>query len=174
MTPDIDNTPRLYFGGGTLVLENVGQELIPPPVFRWIQGRWRCPAYHYQQIKPWLKTHHIRNTVPRWRNLSLTLRDERDPHPYQAEALTVWQAADCWGSIVLPTGAGKTFLALQAIAQTGVSTLVVVPTLDLLHQWYARLENGLGIPIGVWYGQEKRLEDITITTYPSGWAYAET
>ncbi|MCB0166109.1 MAG: DEAD/DEAH box helicase, partial [Anaerolineae bacterium] len=76
-------------------------------------------------------------------------------------------------SVVLPTGAGKTFLALQAITACSVSTLVVVPTLDLLHQWYALLENAFGGPIGVWYGQEKRLEPITVTTYPSAWAQAE-
>ncbi|MGB1252298.1 MAG: DEAD/DEAH box helicase, partial [Candidatus Promineifilaceae bacterium] len=70
-------------------------------------------------------------------------------------------------------GAGKTFVALRAIAQTGVSTLIVVPTIDLLHQWYARLRNAFNMPIGVWYGSEKILEQITVTTYPSAWAQAE-
>ena len=52
----------------------------------------------------------------------------------QTEALNAWLAANCWGSVVLPTGAGKTFLALHAISECSVNTLVVVPTLDLLHQ----------------------------------------
>jgi superfamily II DNA or RNA helicase len=28
--------------------------------------------------------------------------------------------------------------------------------------------------VGVWYGQEKRLEPVTVTTYPSAWGHAET
>jgi superfamily II DNA or RNA helicase len=166
--------PRARFVGGTLVLEGVPQASRPPGAFQWINAKWRCPAVHYRTVRPWLRQQGIRNSIPRWQNLALTLHDDRDLHPYQAEALQAWLAADRWGSVVLPTGAGKTFLALHAMAQAGASTLVVVPTLDLLHQWYACLENAFGISIGVWYGQEKQLEPITVTTYPSGWAHAET
>jgi superfamily II DNA or RNA helicase len=168
------STPYAYFLGGTLVLEGVERTMRPPAPFQWLNAKWRCPAVHYRTIRPWLKAQGIRNTVPRWRELSLSLQDDRAPHPYQLEALDAWLAAGRWGSIVLPTGAGKTFLALRAIAATGVSTLVVVPTLDLLHQWYACLENAFGTSIGVWYGQEKKLEPITVTTYPSAYAHAET
>ena len=167
-------SPTAYFDGGTLVLQNVSQSVRPPDAFQWLNAKWRCPAVHYREVRPWLKQAGIRNTIPRWQDVRLALHDERDPHPYQTEALQAWLAADCWGSVVLPTGAGKTFLALRAIADCSVSTLVVVPTLDLLHQWYARLENAFEIPVGVWYGHEKRLEPITVTTYPSAWAQAET
>jgi superfamily II DNA or RNA helicase len=171
---DQPDPPRARFVGGTLVLEGVPRASRPPAPFQWINAKWRCPAVHYRTLRPWLRQHGIRNSIPRWQNLALTLHDDRNLHPYQVEALRAWLAADRWGSVVLPTGAGKTFLALQAMTQTGVSTLVVVPTLDLLHQWYACLENAFGISIGVWYGQEKQLEPITVTTYPSAWAYAET
>lgn len=170
-TPD---PPCARFVGGTLVLEGVARSVRPPAPFRWINTQWRCPAVYYRLVRPWFAQHEIRNNVPRWRNLDLTLHDRREPHPYQTEALRVWLTAGRWGSVVLPTGAGKTFLALRAIAHSAVSTLVVVPTLDLLHQWYARLENAFEMPIGVWYGQEKQLEPITVTTYPSAWAHAET
>ncbi len=166
--------PRAYFLGGTLVLEGVDRSASPPEPFQWLKARWRCPAVHYRIIRPWLKEQKIRNAIPRWSDLALTLRDERAPHPYQTEALNAWIAAERWGSIVLPTGAGKTFVAVQAIAATPVSTLVIVPTLDLLHQWYACLENAFGGPVGVWYGQEKKLEPLTVTTYPSAYAQAET
>jgi len=168
------NAPIGYFLGGTLVLDNVPQNTTPPPPFQWLNAKWRCPAVHYRSIRPWLKAQGIRNAIPRWRDLSLHLHDDRAAHSYQVEALNAWLAADRWGSIILPTGAGKTFLALRAIAATAVSTLVVVPTLDLLHQWYACLENAFNMTIGVWYGQEKKLEPITVTTYPSAWAHAET
>lgn len=165
--------PQARFDGGTLVLDNVDQSAAPPAVFRWHQAKWRCPAVYYRQVRPWLYEQGVRNNIPRWQSLALALNDDREPHPYQAEALAAWQAAGCWGSVVLPTGAGKTLVALRAIAACNASTLVVVPTIDLLHQWYAILENSFGVPIGVWYGQEKQLEPLTVTTYPSAWARTE-
>jgi superfamily II DNA or RNA helicase len=170
--PGHPDPPHARFVGGTLVLEGVDRA-ITPPIFQWVNDRWRCPAVYYRAVRPWLREQAIRNRVPRWHDLSLDLCDEREPHAYQTEALQAWLDAGCWRSVVLPTGAGKTFLALRAIAHSAVSTLVVVPTLDLLHQWYARLENAFGLDIGVWYGQEKQLEPVTVTTYPSGWAHAE-
>ena len=166
-------TPRAYFDGGTLALADIPASMTPPAPFEQLNARWRCPAVHYRTVRGPLRELGIRNQIPRWPKVTLTLHDNREPHPYQIEALTAWQEADCWGSVVLPTGAGKTFLALQALAACSVSTLVVVPTIDLLHQWYARLENAFQTPIGVWYGQEKRLEPITVTTYSSAWASAE-
>src|SRR5258708_24015660 len=41
--------------------------------------------------------------------------DERQPHDYQLAALAPWEKAERRGSIVLPTGAGKTFVAIHAI-----------------------------------------------------------
>lgn len=166
--------PTAYFLGGTVVIDHLPQEATPPGCFQWQNAKWRCPAVHYRTVRSWLKQRGIRNHIPRWQKLNLTLHDAREPHNYQLEALEAWHQAGRWGSVVLPTGAGKTFLALRAIADCEVSTLVVVPTLDLLHQWYARLENAFGGPTGVWYGQEKRLEPVTVTTYPSAWAHAET
>lgn len=172
---DITNTPRARFDGGTIVLDNVPHTVQQPPIaFRWLQGKWRCRAVDYRLVCHWLLQQQIRNIVPRWQNLSLQLPHHWQPHYYQTEALNAWLTAGCWGSVVLPTGAGKTVLALQAITQTSVSTLIVVPTIDLLHQWYARLENAFGIRIGVWYGLEKEALPITVTTYPSAWAHAET
>ncbi|HEX8732931.1 MAG TPA: DEAD/DEAH box helicase family protein, partial [Ktedonobacterales bacterium] len=57
------------------------------------------------------------------------------PRPYQEEALVAWRAAGSRGVVILPTGAGKTFLGALAITDVGLWTLVVVPTIDLLGQW---------------------------------------
>ncbi|RKZ40645.1 MAG: ATP-dependent helicase [Gammaproteobacteria bacterium] len=165
--------PRARFDGGTIVLDNVEQSIDTPHPFRWLQGKWRCRAVDYRLIRPWLDEQNIRNQVPRWQTLSLRLQGNWEPHIYQTEALNAWITANCWGSVVLPTGAGKTVLALHAIVQTQVSTLVVVPTIDLLHQWYARLENAFNTTVGAWYSLEKQALPITVTTYPSAWANAE-
>ncbi|MCK5524948.1 MAG: DEAD/DEAH box helicase family protein [Thiomargarita sp.] len=165
--------PRARFDGGTIVIDNVPQGVDAPTQFRWLQGKWRCRAVDYRIVRPWLDERKICNHIPRWHTLSLHLQNNFEPHPYQTEALNVWIAANRWGSVVLPTGAGKTVLALRAIVQTQVSTLVVVPTIDLLHQWYARLENAFDTHIGAWYSLEKEACPITVTTYPSAWANAE-
>lgn len=162
------------FLGGTIVLEGMEQSITPPSCFQWLNGKWRCEGVHYRVIWPWLHDNQIENRIPRWHDVPLMMADSRAPHDYQLESLQAWQTAKRWGSIVLPTGAGKTFVALQAMAQTGTSTLVIVPTIDLLHQWYARLESAFQRPIGVWYGLEKTAEAITVTTYPSAWSHAET
>ncbi len=175
-TGELDETPRARFEGGTIVLENVPNTVMPPPppAFRWLQGKWRCRGADYRWVYQWLTQLHIRNQVPHWQKLSLHFQDRWQLHSYQTEAIEAWLKAGCWGSVVLPTGAGKTVLALRAMVQTGVSTLIVVPTIDLLHQWYTRLENAFGLRIGVWYGLEKEALPITVTTYPSAWAHAET
>jgi superfamily II DNA or RNA helicase len=155
--------PALYFQGGTLVITNLPEANPPGSPFQWIKGKWRCEAYHYPALNP----SGISDTVPRWEQLDTVLDDSRQPHDYQIEALDAWSAAGHRGSIVLPTGAGKTFVAVQAIHQTNRSTVIVAPTIDLLHQWYARLGNALNTEIGVYYGAEKIVLPITVTTYHS-------
>lgn len=154
---------RLSFQGGTLVLSGVPESKPPGAPFQWIKGKWRCEAYHY----PTLALPDVRDTVPRWQPLNATLDDSRDLHDYQIEALDAWEAAKRRGSIVLPTGSGKTFVAVHAIHRVNRSTVIVAPTIDLLHQWYTRLGNALNTEIGVYYGAEKLILPITVTTYHS-------
>ena len=157
----------LSFQGGTLVLYDVPQNSPVPPCFQWIKGRWRCEAYHYPALLDWLKERGIRDKLPQWERLKLTLHDTREPHDYQIAALDAWENAQSRGSIVLPTGAGKTFVAVHAIYRAKRSALIVAPTIDLLHQWYARLSNAFETDIGVYYGGEKIIQPITVTTYHS-------
>ncbi len=165
-------SPYLRFHGGTLVLEGIPANAALPAAFRWIKGKPRCPASYYAGLLPWLKQHGIRDHVPRWKPLHLELHDSREPHEYQREALAAWLAADGRGSVVLPTGAGKTLLAIHAITKLARSTLVIVPTIDLLHQWYAVLCAAFPtMEIGVFYGLEKELRELTVSTYPSAWSH---
>src|SRR5919109_3698921 len=157
----------IAFQGGTLVLYDVdAHELVPAP-FRLIKGRWRCAGYHYGPLQPELHARGLRDTVPRWQRLDLPLQETRAPHAYQVEALAAWDAAGQRGSIVLPTGAGKTFVAIHAIQRVNRSSVVVAPTIDLLHQWYARLVNAFAVDVGVYYSGEKKILPLTVTTYHS-------
>lgn len=92
------------------------------------------------------------------------------PRPYQADALAAWLAADGQGVVVLPTGAGKTVLALMAIDRLKLRTLIVVPTIELLYQWRDAVVERLGVPkskVGVVGDGKREIRPITIITYAS-------
>ena len=96
------------------------------------------------------------------------------PRPYQEEALGKWLAQNSAGVVILPTGAGKTFVAAMAIHATGLWTIVVVPTIDLLQQWRTALASALSLnpaEIGLFGGGEKEIKPVTIITYDSAALY---
>jgi superfamily II DNA or RNA helicase len=157
----------VYYQGGTLVLRDVDARERPPAPFKLIKERWRCEGYHYGELRSYLQEQDVRDTVPRWQPLNLKMQEMREPHDYQLAALAAWDQAGRRGSIVLPTGAGKTFVAIQAISRVNRSTVVIAPTIDLLHQWYARLVNAFATDVGVYYSGEKKILPLTVTTYHS-------
>lgn len=98
---------------------------------------------------------------------SVRLRD------YQQEALNAWVGAGKRGVIVLPTGAGKTIIALKAISDINVPTIVVVPTLDLVEQWSRKLTEEFNVEVGVFGGGENVLKPLTVSTYDSAYLRVE-
>ncbi|RYG70415.1 DEAD/DEAH box helicase, partial [bacterium] len=97
----------------------------------------------------------------------------REPRPYQAEALSAWKKARGRGVVVLPTGAGKTHVAVMAIDDKRRATLVVAPTLDLVRQWYDLLRATFPVPVGVVGGGSYDVQPITVTTYDSAYMHME-
>jgi superfamily II DNA or RNA helicase len=97
----------------------------------------------------------------------------RAPRDYQAAAVAAWRAAGRRGVVVLPTGAGKTFTAVLAIRDRPRPTLVVTPTIDLLHHWLAVLEDELGVQVGAVGGGVHEPREVTVTTYDSAQIHAE-
>ncbi len=92
--------------------------------------------------------------------------------PYQVEALEAWKAHGMRGVIALPTGAGKTIVALAAIAELKAPTLIVVYTREQLKQWMEKAVQVLGLKpweVGAYYGEEKRIAPVTVTTYQTAW-----
>jgi superfamily II DNA or RNA helicase len=90
--------------------------------------------------------------------------------PYQQDATTAWLQAGGRGMVVLPTGAGKTVVAYEAIARMGVRTLIVVPTIELLRQWKVGVTASLQLPdqmVGAIGGGEHSTGPITVITYDS-------
>lgn len=99
----------------------------------------------------------------------LTFRGEL--REYQKEALQAWAEAGYRGVIVLPTGAGKTVVAIAGMAMLNLWTLVVVYTKEHVKQWMDSIRKftDAGGLVGAYYGDEKRLSPITVTTYQTAY-----
>lgn len=163
----------LRFDGGTLVLDGPSAEALPEG-FEWDPriARARAPAIEYSRF-----IQNYRDTEDRAKAYErlddLTHLSTRTARPYQDEAVAAWKKARWRGVIVLPTGSGKTYVAERVIAESRRSTLVVVPTLDLLSQWYGGLKAAFGCEIGLLGGGSHDLRPITVTTYDSAALYTE-
>ncbi len=136
----------------------------------------RTQPIHFQTVKQALQARGVPYNVVFEERPALPFATELrvEPRPYQHEALARWLAAGSAGVVVLPTGAGKTLVAAMAIHETGLWTLAVVPTLDLLQQWRVALAAALGVnadDIGMFGGGEKEMKPLTIITYDSAALY---
>ncbi|WP_439638076.1 DEAD/DEAH box helicase family protein [Spirulina sp.] len=171
--------PKLTYDRGTLILH-------PPPGGKgWIDfatwddriEKFRIPAQHYRGLVETLQGDQVEfvDEAKAFFPLDLNANFQKTPYPHQAEALQAWKKSERQGVVVLPTAAGKTFLAQLAIASTPRSTLIVVPTLDLMHQWYAELEAAFpGVELGLLGGGSKDRTAILVATYNSAAIQAET
>jgi superfamily II DNA or RNA helicase len=167
---------RLAFQGGTIRIEGLARGAaasIPalPATVVWDEreGIHRLPAIDYADLVLALRGAGVEyaDDARRYNELTLAPSVTHEPFPYQREALGAWRARRCRGVVVLPTGAGKTYVATLAILSRQRSALVVVPTLDLLNQWYDVLSNAFGAPVGLLGGGYHEILDLTITTYDS-------
>jgi len=61
----------------------------------------------------------------------------------------------------MPTGTGKTIVALHAIKILNTKTAIIVPTIPLAKQWYRKIRK-CKVPCGLFYGEEKNIKDITV------------
>ena len=169
---------ELHYRQGTLELSGFSAELAPPGDFWEWDGRsrsYRAPAFHYADAILGLRAESISivDHARGYAEIDLTLRVDRQPRPYQSEAIDAFRASRYRGLVVLPTGAGKTYVAVMAMASRCRSTLVIAPTLNLVHQWYDVLRRSFGREIGIIGGGDYRLEDITVTTYDSAYLHMD-
>jgi superfamily II DNA or RNA helicase len=171
---------ELRFDTGTLVLDGAAQDdavLHELKIFRWDSRtkQWRAPAYLYRQAITAL----VRRGIPHqdaarnYDEFQFRSKKQLNPRPYQQEAIAAWTAQRRCGVVVLPTGAGKTLVAELAISEVGRSTLVVVPTIDLMNQWYDELLEAFDAEIGLIGGGYFEAGAITVTTYSSAFRFME-
>lgn len=166
----------LRYDRGTLVLEGMQPkgELADYFQFDARTGVWRAEAWRYAQAVRLLRGGLGANRAVAYRRLELNFTPAFAPFPHQKEALERWQRASGRGVVQLPTGAGKTVLGLMALAWTGRSALVVVPTRVLMHQWYAELKAAFPEQeVGLIGDGEHEVLDLAVATYDSAAIHAE-
>lgn len=168
---------QLRFDRGTLLLEGVAE--LPTGLDGWFcydprVDAYRAPASCYSAIIGPLKSELGRNKAPRYQLRDLSCALEMIPYPHQQEALAAWQAAKGRGVVVLPTGAGKTLVGLLALCWARRDGLILVPTLDLMQQWYALLRAAFpDQEIGLLGGGYHEPQPLTIATYDSAARHIE-
>ncbi|MGQ4892787.1 MAG: DEAD/DEAH box helicase [Candidatus Njordarchaeia archaeon] len=147
-----------------------------PAVYDTSTKTWRCLPIHYFDVKRNLEQKGL--SVPSSINEDFKLSDDilgkfgkkftlRD---YQLRAVELLKVNDYKGVVVLPTGSGKTTVALEVMHRVKLKTLIVVPTLDLLDQWVRNISKNLSIPvskISVYGGNRFEIGEITVVTYAS-------
>ena len=171
-------TVTLAYESGTITVESDREDdpdlgHLPGVEFDPRSGTGRASASHYAAIRDVLRRvdaavdDRVLDLEPVALATSYELRD------YQQDALDAWLTHTRRGVLELPTGSGKTVIAIAAMAAVSTPTLVVVPTIDLLEQWQRELETEFETPIGRLGGGEQRVERVTVSTYDSAYLRAD-
>jgi superfamily II DNA or RNA helicase len=165
---------QLQFDRGTLLLVDPPPDLdvaeLPGVLWDSRVSAWRCPAFFHARLRAALHARGVRypdNDPDPWPDTgqAVTLR------PYQGAALAAWELGRRRGIVVLPTGSGKTRLALAAVARLRVPALCLVPTRVLLDQWARAAEELCGVEVGRYGDGEHTLRPLTIATFESAWKH---
>lgn len=164
----------LVFDRGTIVVRSsalLNTANLPGLVWDDRIGGWRASAHRFHEMQTKIlgliedQPLAVGEQACRWKNIPL--------RPYQQAALAAWMSNGYRGLVVLPTGSGKTRIALAAAALRGVKTLFLVPTRVLLEQWMVQILEFYDGPVGVYGDGERSLCDVTIATYASAWRHME-
>ena len=94
------------------------------------------------------------------------------PRHYQEEAANAFwmggSAAGGSGVLVLPCGAGKTIIGMQAMTLAQMRTLIIVTGITAAHQWRDEILDKTTLTeddIGEYSGERKDIRPVTIATY---------
>lgn len=166
----------ICFKDGTLILEN-WKSKTTPPFFRWDPRtrEWRALAIFYRRILNDFREKgiHFQDKSREFISLDIEMELSFELYLHQKEALNAWQESGYRGTVILPTGSGKSLVGLQAINFLKVSTLIISPTLDLMNQWFDRVTDAFEIEVGILGGGYHEIRPITVTTYDSAYRHID-
>ena len=169
---------KLRFDRGTIVLTDPpeGLNLAEAPGVLWdprVRAH-RTPASRYPALKRWLLEGGARfqDITPPPRSMQEAWADI-DLRPYQEAALSAWELAHRRGVVALPTGSGKTRLALAAMQRTRLAALCLVPTRVLLDQWSREISAVYRSPVGCYGDGVRQLTPLTVATFESAYRHMD-
>ena len=169
---------RLLFDRGTILLRDLDPGFDPSDVagVLWDDRvrAYRTPAYRHRALRGEL----IRRAVPftdeiRALQAPLGSWSPIELRPYQEAALWAWELAQRRALVVLPTGSGKTRLALAAMARAGSSALCLVPTRVLLAQWLHEITRVYAGAVGCYGDGAHDLAAVTVATFESAYRHMD-
>ncbi len=169
---------EIYFDQGSITVFGLSkEESTQYPYLAWDDRvqKYRGFARCYREFVLFLRRKNIPYTdnAKNFEPLDVTLKSQLVPRDHQKKALYAWEKAGKNGLVVLPTGAGKTILAVLAITSVKRPTLIHVPTIDLMHQWFHVLSAHLNSEIGLLGGGYYDIKNITVATYDSANIHVE-
>ena len=169
---------KLRFDRGTILLTDSPKDLnlSEAPGVLWDPRvrAYRAPARRYPDLRRWLSEGGARfeDLAPPPRSMPDTWSDV-DLRPYQEAALSAWELAHRRGVVALPTGSGKTRLALAAMQRTRLSALCLVPTRVLLDQWCREIGAVYRGTVGCYGDGVRQLTPLTVATFESAYRHMD-
>jgi superfamily II DNA or RNA helicase len=169
---------RLQFDRGTILVSAApsGLDLTGAPGLLWdarVQA-YRAPAFRYPMLTRWL--------LDRGLTVDASVPNDHEPtqgwadpslREYQTAALSAWELAGRRGLIVLPTGSGKTRIALAIMAMTRLPALCLVPTRVLLEQWRQEIAVLYPHEVGCYGEGHHEVAPVTVATYESAYRHMD-
>ncbi len=137
---------------------------------------WRAPAYLARALTERASTGPgIAPPLP-WADVAIGEAAWQEPplRDYQKEAVDAWEAFGRLGVVVLPTGGGKTRVAVAAMSRLRKPAAVLCPTRALLDQWTRELGRWYRGEIGVVGDGQRRIEPLTVLTFESAYRQMDT
>lgn len=178
--PKIELHQRLTFDRGTLAFRGFPADFMSrnlgglPIVWDPRSGTHRCDASMYPQVAERLEAARLRfeNDATEWETVAWKQQDIHKLRPEQIAAVDAWLESGR-GCVVMPTGTGKTEVALSLMARTSVSTLVVAPVRDLMYQWHRRIHAAFDYDAGIIGDNIYTVRPVCVTTYDSACIHME-
>lgn len=172
--PKVLNQAFLDFCSGTLVLDQWSAQAVSQvfgdELWKWDAraNAWRTNAIHYPAIRQILdkNSYGTVDRVPQWQSVVWSKVELPKLRTEQLESVAAWTESRR-GIVVMPTGTGKTEVALRIMADQGCSTLVVSPIRDLMYQWHRRIQKGLGYDAGIVGDNTYNVKPVSVTTFDS-------
>jgi superfamily II DNA or RNA helicase len=136
---------------------------------------YRCDAMHAAALRS--RLHHLKDVqwsiaageqtlvLPDKRELKL--RDDQHQAVADFESGSGLEPSPGRGLVVMPTGTGKTTVAIELMIRARTSVLVVVPVRDLMYQWHTKIFEATGVDAGLIGDGVHRVSPVSVTTYDS-------